>query len=93
MKKVWKILGNKYIIATLVFAVLILFLDEYNLMVTHRVKWQVDTLHAEEQALKEAIVADSANNAALRDNLDAIEHYGREHYYMKRPNEDIYVIR
>ena len=93
MKKFLKIISNKYIIATLVFVVLIVFLDEYNLMVTHRVKKQVRELHAEEQALKEAIVADSINNAALRDNLDAIEHYGRENYYMKRPDEDIFVIK
>ena len=92
MKKFLKIITNKYIIATLVIVVLIFFLDEYNLMVTNRVSRQVDALHAEEAALREAIVADSANNAALRDNLDAIEHYGRENYYMKRPNEDISVI-
>lgn len=93
MKKFLKIITNKYVIATLVFVVLIVFLDEYNLMVTHRVKNEVRELHAEEQALKEAIVSDSINNAALRDNLDAIEHYGRENYYMKRSNEDIFVVK
>ena len=93
MKKVLKIIGNKYVIATLVFLVLIVFLDEYNLLVTRRVSRQVDALHAEEKALKEAIVADSAANATLVNSLDAKEHYGRENYYMKRPNEDIYVIK
>lgn len=93
MKKVLKIIGNKYVIATLVFVVIIVFLDPYNLLVTRRVGRQVDALHAEEQALKEAIVADSANNAMLESSLDAKEHYGRENYYMKRPNEDIYVIK
>ena len=93
MKKALKILTNKYIIATLVFVVLIVFLDEYNLLVTRRVSKQVNELHAEEQALKEAIVTDSINNATLQGDLDAIEHYGRENYYMKRPNEDIFVIK
>lgn len=93
MKKVLKILGNKYVIATLVFAALILFLDEYNLMVTRRVRKQVNELHAEEQALREAIVQDSASNATLRHSLDAKEHYGRENYYMKRADEDIFVIK
>ena len=93
MKKVWKIIGNKYVIATLVFVVLIFFLDEYNLMVTNRVRREVRELHKEEEALKEAIAADSLHNATLRGNLDAIEHYGRENYYMKRANEDIYVVK
>ena len=93
MKKSLKIIGNKYVIATLVFVVLILFLDEYNLMVTRRVRRQVEELHVEEKALREAIVQDSINNATLRNSLDAKEHYGRENYYMKRPDEDIFVIR
>lgn len=93
MKKALKIIGNKYVIATLVFVVLILFLDEYNLMVTRRVRRQVEDLHVEEKALREAIVQDSINNATLRNSLDAKEHYGRENYYMKRPDEDIFVIR
>jgi len=93
MKKFWKIIGNKYVIATLVFVVLIVFLDEYNLMVSRRVGRQVEQLHAEEAALREAIVEDSLNAAALRDDMDAKEHYARENYYMKRPDEDIFVIK
>ena len=93
MKKLLKIIGNKYVIATLVFVAVIVFLDPYNLMVTHRVRHEVDGLHAEERALKEAIEADSADNATLQHSLDAKEHYGRENYYMKRPNEDILVIK
>lgn len=93
MKRVLKVISNKYVIATLVFVVLIVFLDEYNLLITRRVSRQVNALHAEEKALKEAIATDSINNALLCNDLDAKEHYGRENYYMKRPNEDIYVIK
>ena len=35
----------------------------------------------------------SAANADLKSSLDAKEHYGRENYYMKRPDEDIFVIK
>ena len=76
-----------------VFAVYIVFLDDYSIIATSRLKRQVRQLHAEEQALRQAIVEDSANAADLRDNLDAKEHYGRENYYMKRDNEDIFVIK
>lgn len=83
----------KYIIVLVLFAVYILFLDDYSIIATSRLKRQVRQLHAEEQALRQAIVEDSANAAELRDNLDAKEHYGRENYYMKRDNEDIFVIK
>lgn len=93
MKKLLKIKGLKYVIVLVFFAIYLLFLDDYSVVATSRLKRQVRELHAEEQALKEAIVTDSINAATLRDNLDAKEHYGRENYYMKRDNEDVFVIK
>ena len=91
--KIYKIKGFKYIVATVLFLIVILFIDSNNLLVTHRLGKQVNALHAEERDLCEAIEADSIAAASLCDNPDAIEHYGRENYYMKRPNEDIFVVR
>lgn len=93
MKKLLKIKGLKYWVALAVFAVVILFLDQNNLLVTMNLSRQISALQSEEQELREAIVQDSINNARLRGNLDAIEHYGRENYYMKRSDEDIFVIK
>jgi cell division protein FtsB len=93
MKKLLKIKGLKYWVATAVFLVVILFLDQNNLLVTMKLNRQVNALHDEEAQLRDAIVQDSINNATLRGNLDAIEHYGRENYYMKRSDEDIFVIK
>ena len=92
-KKILKIKGLKYWVATAVFAVVILFLDQNNLLVTMKLGRQVNQLHNQEEELREAIVQDSINNAALKGDLDAIEHYGRENYYMKRADEDIFVIK
>lgn len=91
--KIKKTLLNKYFIATVIFVLAIVFFDKYNLIVSHRVKRQVSELHEEETRLREAIVKDSSDAAAIRGNLDALEHYGRENYYMKRPDEDIFVIK
>ncbi len=88
-----KILLNKYLIATILFLAVIVFIDDYSLRVSSRLHRQVSELHKEEAALSQAIVQDSTANANLRDNLDAKEKYGRENYYMKRPNEDIFVIK
>ena len=93
IKKIYKIKGFKYIVATVAFLIIILFIDTNNLLVSHRLNRQVKALHAEELDLKQAIVADSIAAANLLNNPDAIEHYGRENYYMKRPNEDIFVVR
>jgi cell division protein FtsB len=93
MKKLLKIKGLKYWVATAVFVVVILFVDQNNLLVTMKLGRQVAELKDEEATLREAIVQDSINAATLKGNLDAIEHYGRENYYMKRSDEDIFVIK
>lgn len=93
MKKLLQVKGLKYIVVVVLFAVYMVFIDDYSLIATSRLKRQVRQMHAEEQALREAIVEDSIAAATLRDNLDAKEHYGRENYYMKRDNEDIFVIK
>lgn len=93
MKKILQIKGVKYIVVLALFAVYIVFLDDYSVIATSRLKRQVRQLHAEEQTLREAILEDSVNAADLRDNLDAKEHYGRENYYMKRNDEDVFVIK
>ncbi len=93
MKRWVKILTNKYVIATLVFVAVIVFIDDYSLRVSSRLHRQVDRLHREEQTLREAIVADSAAAAELRSSMDVKEHYGRENYYMKRADEDIFVVK
>ena len=44
-------------------------------------------------SLEASIARDSAYNASLVDNPDQLEILGRVNYYMKRDNEDIFVIR
>lgn len=93
LDKIKNIKGLKYIVATVLFLLVIVFIDDYSLRVSSRLSRQVRDLHNEEIALSQAILQDSTANALLRDNLDAKEHYGRENYYMKRPDEDIFVIK
>ena len=91
-KKIWTVVKNKYVAATLIFVVIIAFVDENNLLLTSRLHREVHALHAEEQRMAEGIVADSIQAVALKHDKAAIERYGREVYYMKRADEDIYIV-
>lgn len=93
IKKILKIPGLKYLVVLLVFAVYMVFIDEYSVVATSRLKREVRQLHAEERELREAIVEDSLRAAEIADNPEAVERYGRENYYMKRPDEDIFVVK
>ena len=64
-------------------------------MVTLQQKKEVDRLHAIENSYKEAIRNDSIQAASLKyspENMPAIERYGRETYFLKATDEDVFVM-
>jgi cell division protein FtsB len=90
---IWRIVRNKYVAATLIFLLFFLFLGENNVMVTHKLKREVSELNKEAKLIRQGIEQDSIAAVSLIDNPDAIETYGREHYYMKRQDEDIFIVK
>lgn len=91
-KEILQKFNNKYIIVTLIFAVIILFVDQYNIfnqVKNHRtLKETKKQVEFYEQEIK--------NQQDILDNLhkDSVlmERIAREKYMMKRDNEVIYII-
>ena len=90
--KFWKIIKNKYVITCIIFLLIILFIDENNLLVTRSLRRDVAELNSTIDSLKRGVEQDSLRAERLKSDLDSIERYGRENYYMKRKNEDVFVI-
>ena len=88
----WKIIKNKFFIVCFVFFLIILFLDENNLLVIRSLKKDVAQLEFTIDTMRQGIYQDSLQAERLKYNLDTIERYGRENYYMKRKNEDVFVV-
>ena len=97
MKKVllsiWKVIKNKYVALTLGFLLIFFFFSENNVFVIHKLKRDLAELNKEISLLETGIKQDSIEAESLIGNMDALETYGREHYYMKRDNEDIFIIK
>jgi len=91
--KLWKVVKNKYVAATLIFLVFFLFLGENNVRVVHRLKHELNDLNKEAHLIEQDIKQDSLEAVSLFGSKEALEAYGREHYYMKRDNEDIFIIK
>ena len=89
----WRVVKNKYVAATLIFLLIFLFLGENNVMVTNRLQREVSEMKREMAIIRSGIESDSISAVSLFNNPDAIEAYGRENYYMKRQNEDIFIIK
>lgn len=84
-------MGNKYLLVFLFFAIWMLFLDNYS-YVEHRVlNKEIDELKANKKYYKEEIKKDSIAIKKLK-QPEEVERYAREKYYMKRENEDIFII-
>ena len=86
-----KILGNKYVIVLVFFSVWMLFLDNTSYVEQRILNKQIDELQENKKYYEEEIKRDKKNIKLLQKPAH-IEKYGREKYFMKRKNEDIYLI-
>ena len=75
-RQVFKVLKNKYFIATFVFLMWILFFDTNNL-----ISWYRDLKQLAWQ-----------NRQKLTSNKDSLEKFAREQYLFHEAGEDVYVI-
>lgn len=86
-----KFIGNRYVLTLVIFAVWMLFLDNYSYLEHRILNKKIDELNTNKQYYIDEIKKDSTNIKKLN-NPDQIEKYAREKYYMKRDSEDIYII-
>ena len=86
------VLKNKYIICTIVFIVLFFFIDDNSISMSFSLREQKQKLESEKLFLKESIEKDSILIQKFYNNISEYEKYGRENYYMKRKDEDIFII-
>ncbi|KIX22269.1 septum formation initiator [Flavobacterium sp. 316] len=89
--KFLKLLGNKYVLVLIFFIVWMLFLDNYSYLEHRVLNKQMEELEDNIEYYKTEIKEDSTRIKKLK-NSDQIEKYAREKYYMKKENEDIYII-
>jgi len=85
-------LRNKYLIASLLFLVWMLFFDPKDVGSSFN-RWQKSReLQASEQELTKRINETKLERGQLMNNAQTIEKYAREKYLMKKDNEDLFII-
>ena len=89
--KFFKLFSNIYILITTVFIIWILFLDSNSVVVNIKLKSQINDLENKINQLQKEIEIDKKLIATLK-NLDSLEKYGREKHFMKKQNEEIFII-
>ncbi len=91
-KEILKKFNNKYLIVTLIFAVVLIFVDQYNIFFQIKnfkklraAKQQIE-FYDKEIEIQQNILDNLHKDSAM------MERIAREKYMMKRENEVIYVI-
>jgi len=89
----YKFLKNKYLICIVVFVVWMIFFDvkDWGLLIERHNK--ISELEKSEKMLNEQIQETRAELNLLRSDAQSIERYAREKYYMKKDNEDIFLVK
>jgi cell division protein FtsB len=86
-----KFLGNRYVLVLFIFLIWMLFLDNNSQIEHHVLNKEINELEDNIDYYQKEIKSDSIKIKKLK-NVDEIEKYAREKYYMKKENEDIYII-
>ena len=87
----YQFLSNKYVWVLLFFTTWMLFLDNYSYFDHRILDKQIKELEDNKTYYQDEIRKDKKNIKLLQ-NSNHIEKYAREKYYMKKENEDIYII-
>ncbi len=91
-KEILKKFNNKYIIATLIFAVVIIFVDQYNLFYQINNFKKLKKAKSQVEYYEKEIKEQQETLDRLHRDSALMERIAREKYMMKRDNEVIYVI-
>ena len=85
-------LNNRYIYATILFLLVILVIDQFNLFEQHRLKKSLKDQKQQIEYYEKEISANKEYLNALQNDTATMEKVAREQYLMKRDNEVIYLI-
>ncbi len=89
--KFFKLFSNIYIITSLIFFIWIFFIDSNSILVNLKLKKEINELIDRKEVLERQIEVDKKIISNLK-NPDSLEKYAREKLYMKKDNEEIYII-
>jgi cell division protein FtsB len=89
---IFSFLRNKYLITLVAFALFMMFFDHNDVFVQLERKKQLNELLSSKKFYKGEIDKTKKELFDLQNNPAALEKYARENFYMKRDNEDVFVV-
>jgi len=82
---------NIYLVITSFFIIWMLFFDSNSVLIQWQLSSEIKDLEQEKNYLETEIARDKALLKKFSDSIEK-ERFAREHYFFKKPNEDIFII-
>ncbi len=92
MKKIFRVLKNKYLLTLIILTVWVVFFDKNDFFTQREFRKQVKQLQEEKNYFSKEITDITTVTKELYTNPKTLEKFAREKYLMKRDNEEIFVI-
>jgi len=87
-----KYINNRYFYTVLAFIIWMAFFDSDNLREQMRLSNKIERLQQQKHFYRTEIQKNKSSLNALKYDTTQLEKYARETYFMKKDNEDVYVI-
>ncbi len=93
LKHISFFLKNKYLVTGLAFVVWLLFFDKNDFYTQHQRSNELTELEQSKSFYAKEIASVRNELEQLESNPATLEKYAREKFYMKRDNEDVFIIK
>ena len=90
--KIPRFLKNKYALAGIIFIVWVSFFDQNNLITQIQYHLELKKLEDEKRFYQKELGQIQADLKELKSNPASLEKFAREKYFMKKADEEIFVI-
>jgi cell division protein DivIC len=85
-------LKSKYFICSVAFIAWMVFFDSKDLLTQAQRRQELSDLQTSKEHFTNLISAERKELSQLQSNPATLEKYAREKYYMKRDNEDLFIV-
>ncbi len=93
VKSIMRVMRSKYVIALAFFIIWMLFFDPRDWGLIYQRQQKLDNLKQSEKTMAIKIADTRKELALLKTSAQTIEKYAREKYYMKKDNEDVFIVK
>src|SRR5690606_6633142 len=91
-EKIPPYIRNRYVLTVFVFSVWMLFFDRNDIVSAIKLRIQLSELRDQQEYYKKELQSTVQLQKAIFEDSENLEKFAREKFYMKKPNEVLYVI-